>query len=330
MKKNNKIQELMLYRQKMIRNVLILGFLLVIIVVVQLVRKYRYVFTFWKKKHYIGHYKILEQVAVGGMGAVYKAADVMNDKSVIALKIMREEYFADETQKKRFKQEASIIDQVEHSNIVEVIERGESDGKLYIAMELLEGPTLAEFIQSDRRREKSTRRLIMLQIADALLTIHMKNIIHRDLKPENIILIHKGQNPFFVKLLDFGLATTQSLSRFTETGLVVGTIFYLSPEQVTGGQLSVSSDVYALGIIFYELLTGRKPFVGETTIDIMKQILEKEPIAPETFEPRINRSLSDLVMHMLKKNPNLRPDIGQVHNVLQAMVQSGETLEYPI
>ena len=110
----------------------------------------------------------------------------------------------------------------------------------------------------------------------------------------------------------------------------MGTIFYLSPEQVTGGQLSVSSDVYALGIIFYELLTGRKPFVGETTIDIMKQILEKEPIAPETFEPRINRSLSDLVMHMLKKNPNLRPDIGQVHNVLQAMVQSGETLEYPI
>lgn len=330
LKKNNKIQELMLNRQKWIRNFLIIGFLMLIAVAAQLIRKYKYVFTFWKKKHYIGHYKILEQVAVGGMGAVYKAADIMNTNSVIALKIMREEYFADETQKKRFKQEASIIDQVDHPNIVEVIERGESDGKLYIAMELLEGPTLAEYIQSDRRQDASGRRSIMVQIADALLNIHERNIIHRDLKPENIILVNKGGNPYFVKLLDFGLATSQSLSRFTETGMVVGTIFYLSPEQVTGGQLTVASDVYALGIIFYEILTGRKPFIGETTIDIMKQILEKEPIAPEVFEPRVNRSLSDLVMHMIKKNPKLRPDIATVRNVLKAMAQSGDTLAYPI
>ena len=330
LKKNNKIQELMLNRQKMIRNLLIVGFLVIMAVIAQLIRKYKYVFTFWKKKHYIGHYKIMEQVAVGGMGAVYKAADVMDTNSIIALKIMREEYFADETQKKRFKQEASIIDQVVHPNIVEVIERGESDGKLYIAMELLEGPTLAEYIQSDKREDPSSRRLIMAQIADALLNIHEKNIIHRDLKPENIVLIKKGANPYFVKLLDFGLATSQSLSRFTETGMVVGTIFYLSPEQVTGGQLTVASDVYALGIIFYEMLTGRKPFVGETTIDIMKQILEKDPIAPEVFQPRVNRTLSDLVMHMIKKNPNLRPDIATVHNVLKAMAQSGDTLAYPL
>ncbi len=321
LKKNNEIQKYMLSRQKLIRNLMIAGFILLLIAAIQLVRKYRYIFVFWKKKHYLGHYKILEQMATGGMGTVYKAADITDSqKHTIAVKVLREEFFADEVHKKRFKQEASIIDQLVHPNIVRVIERGESDGNLYIAMELLQGPTLAQIIEEEQKMAIPIALSIMVQIADALKNIHAMNIIHRDLKPENIVLIHNEDNPYFVKLLDFGLATTQHMSRLTETGMVVGTIFYLSPEQVSGGQVTSASDVHALGIIFYEMLTGIRPFIGETTIDVMKQIMEIEPIAPDKFRPEIDRTLCDLVMFMIKKDPMHRPNVEAVYNILKELV----------
>lgn len=321
LKKNNEIQKYMLSRQKLIRNLMIAGFIILLIIAVQLVRKYRYIFVFWKKKHYLGHYKILEQMGAGGMGTVYKAADITDSqKRTIAIKVLREEYFADEVHKKRFKQEASIIDQLVHPNIVRVIERGESDGNLYIAMELLQGPTLAETIQEQQKMAIPTALRIMVQIADALKSIHAMNIIHRDLKPENIVLTHNEDNPYFVKLLDFGLATTQSMSRLTETGMVVGTIFYLSPEQVSGEPITPASDVHALGIIFYEMLTGVRPFIGETTIDVMKQILEIEPIAVDKFRPEIDRALCDLVMFMIKKDPVLRPNAATIYTILKELV----------
>lgn len=321
LKKNNEIQKYVISRQKMIRNLMIAGFILFLIIAVQLVRKYRYIFVFWKKKHYLGHYKIIEQMGAGGMGTVYKAADITDSqKRTIAIKVLREEYFTDEIHKKRFKQEASIIDQLVHPNIVRVIERGESDGNLYIAMELLQGPTLAQVIQEEQKMAIPMALSIMVQIADALKSIHAMNIIHRDLKPENIVLTQNEGNPYFVKLLDFGLATTQSMSRLTETGMVVGTIFYLSPEQVSGGQVTSASDVHALGIIFYEMLTGIRPFIGETTIEVMKQIMEIEPIAPDKFRPEIDRTLCDLVMFMIKKDPMHRPNVEAVYNILKELV----------
>lgn len=321
LKKNNEIQKYMISRQKMIRNLMIAGFIILLIIAVQLVRKYRYIFVFWKKKHYLGHYKILEQMGSGGMGTVYKAEDITDSqKRTIAIKVLREEYFADEVHKKRFKQEASIIDQLVHPNIVRVIERGESDGNLYIAMELLQGPTLAQIIQEEQKMAIPTALSIMVQIADALKSIHAMTIIHRDLKPENIVLTQNEGNPYFVKLLDFGLATTQSMSRLTETGMVVGTIFYLSPEQVSGGQITPASDVHALGIIFYEMLTGVRPFSGETTIEVMKQILEIEPIALDKFRPEIDRTLCDLVMFMIKKDPAFRPNAATIYTILKELV----------
>lgn len=319
LKKNNEIQRLMLNRQRLIRNFMIVALVLVLLLSVQLLRKYRYLFAFWKKKNYIGHYKILEQMGTGGMGTVYRAADIVNAKTTLAIKVMREEFFTDEIQKKRFKQEASLIDQLVHPNIVRITERGESGSNLYIAMELLEGPTLAEIIKSEKRMDIAVALHIMMQVADALNAIHAANIIHRDLKPENIILIDREGDTYFVKLLDFGLATTQYLSRLTETGMVVGTIFYLSPEQLTVGQLSPASDIFALGVIFYEMLTGEKPFSGETAVEVMKQIVDKEPLPPDVFRPDIDRTLSNLVRYMLRKNPAHRPDAGTVFNILREM-----------
>jgi len=317
LKKNNEIQRLMLNRQRLIRNFMIVALLSILLLSVQLLRKYRYLFAFWKKKNYIGHYKILEQMGTGGMGTVFRAADVLNANATLAIKIMREEFFSDEIQKKRFKQEASLIDQLVHPHIVKITERGESGSNLYIAMELLEGPTLAEMMKNEKKLDIAIALHIMVQIADALDTIHAANIIHRDLKPENIILVNREGDPYFVKLLDFGLATTQYLSRLTETGMVVGTIFYLSPEQLTVGQLSPASDIFALGVIYYEMLTGEKPFSGESAVEVMKQIVDKEILPPDVFRPDIDRTLSNLVRYMLRKNPAHRPDAGTVFNILR-------------
>ena len=320
LKKNNEIQQLTLNRQEIVRNVIAAVFFAVLLTGGFLIYKYRYIFTFWKKKHYIGHYRIIGQIGSGGMGTVYRTTDIIDSthKRTIAVKVLREEYFADEVQEKRFKQEASIIDQVNHPNIVKVIERGESEGGLYIAMEVLEGPTLAELIENKKKPDTPLALMIMVQIADALKSIHDMNIIHRDLKPENIKLVEKDGNPYFVKLMDFGLALTQYMSRLTETGMVIGTIFYLSPEQVSGSKITMASDIYALGVIFYEMLAGVKPFIGETTIDVMKQVLESDPIEITTFRPDLDRRLATLIMLMLQKDPHIRPPIEGILTFLKS------------
>jgi tRNA A-37 threonylcarbamoyl transferase component Bud32 len=255
LKKNNQIQKLKLNRQRIIRNGLIIVFILVLIIVLQFFKKYRYLLSFWKKKNYISHYKVVDKIASGGMGIIYKAHDILDNSRTFAVKVLRDEYFADEIQKKRFKNEASIIDQFNHPNIVKIIERGESSGNLYIVMELLNGKTLSEIIKEEGQLIIGTVLNILIQVTDALVKIHRKNIIHRDLKPENIMIIKTPENPYFVKLLDFGLAKTKAFSRLTKTGIILGTIFYLSPEQILGSGISTASDVYSMGIICCEMLT---------------------------------------------------------------------------
>jgi serine/threonine protein kinase len=231
--------------------------------------------------------------------------------------VLKEEMFLDESSRKRFKQEAAIIDQLDHPNIVKVIERGESKQNLFIAMEYLQGITLTEKITANERLNVKEALHIMIQIADAMAKIHSKNIIHRDLKPDNIMLIEKKGDPNFVKLLDFGLARTQYQTRLTQTGIVIGTISYLSPEQISGKRSCAASDIYALGTIFYEMLTGNKPFIGETTTDIMKQILGKTPVEPLQCRDDIPRELNHLVMRMLEKEIKSRPVIFDVLAYLQ-------------
>ena len=323
LKKNSEIQKLRIKSQKLQRNLMFAALAMLISGALFLVYRYRYIFTFWKKKNYIGHYRIIEQMGSGGMGTVYRAADVVDaSHRTIAVKVLREEYFTDEVQKKRFKQEASLIDQVVHPNIVHVIERGETENGLYIAMEVLEGPTLGEFMAENRKMAVGQAVNIMVQIADALKNLHAMNIVHRDLKPENIKLVDREGNPHFVKLLDFGLAMTQHMSRLTETGIVIGTIFYLSPEQIAGKAITTASDIHSLGVIFYEMLTGAKPYVGETTLDVMRQIITTEPIEIGTFRSDLDRMISILIMLMLQKDPQKRPTAAMIHDALKSISAS--------
>jgi ligand-binding sensor domain-containing protein/tRNA A-37 threonylcarbamoyl transferase component Bud32 len=281
-------------------------------VVIHFSRKYLSLSSFWKRQKYVGQFKLLDKIGAGGMGTVYKASNLMDKHQTVAIKVLREDLFDDESNVKRFKQEAAIIDQLDHPNIIRVIERGQSKNNIFIAMEFLQGITLSRKIQEEKKLGLKEAVHIMVQVADAIAKIHGKNIIHRDLKPDNIMLIEKDGDTNFVKLLDFGLAKTQYQTRLTQTGIVIGTINYLSPEQISGRGSSPASDIYALGIMFYETITGEKPFIGDTTIDIMKQIMDKTPIEPIRFRFDMSFELNHLIMKMLDKEIDSRPAISEV------------------
>jgi len=308
LQKNNEIQKLRLSKERFKANAFIAGFILVLIIALLLFKKYLHLFAFWKKKNYIGHYRIVEQIGSGGMGVVYKASHVMERSKSAAVKVIREEYCKNLTQRKRFMNEALLVDQLNHPNIVKVFERGEYNQQLFIAMELLEGQSLAERIQKGEHIPLDDCLKIMNQLIDTIAGVHAKGIIHRDLKPENIVLIEKGGDKNFVKLLDFGLARSESFTRLTETGEILGTINYLPPERITRQEYSAASDIYSLGVVFYEMLTLEKPFPGEAPIDIIKQILEKDPIEPNKFRPEIPGKLNDLILQMMSKEPDMRPN----------------------
>jgi ligand-binding sensor domain-containing protein len=279
-------------------------------------RKYISLSRFWKKQKFVGNFRLLDKLGAGGMGTIYKAKSLSDKTEPVAIKILKEELFEDENNRKRFKQEAAIIDQLDHPNIVRVIERGQSRDTMFIAMELLEGRTLARKIAEDGRLDLIEALHIMIQITDAAAKIHSKNIVHRDFKPDNIMLIKRGTDPNFVKLLDFGLAKTQYQTRLTQTGVVIGTITYMAPEQISGSDFSVATDIYSMGVMFYEMLTGQKPFTGDTTIDIMRQIVDKTPIEPVTHRFDISMELNELVLEMMEKEREARP---QVEDVLERL-----------
>lgn len=294
------------------RLLLLVAFAVLSYTIINFVKTYITLAGFWKREKYIGKFKLIEKIGAGGMGTIYKAQNTTERSETVAIKILREELFEHKDYRKRFKQEAAIIDQLDHPNIVRVIERGQHKQKLFIVMELLKGKTLADKILEEGKVNLKETVEIMLQVANALLKIHSKNIVHRDLKPENVMLIEKEGKPNFVKLLDFGLAKQQSQSRITQTGAVLGTINYMSPEQVSVGEFSSASDIYAMGAIFYETVTNHKLFSGETITDIMKQIIEKAPLDPIHLRPDLPVEINELIMLMLEKSIELRPTVEEV------------------
>jgi ligand-binding sensor domain-containing protein/tRNA A-37 threonylcarbamoyl transferase component Bud32 len=306
---------------------MVISFLLFAIVsylIISFARKHLKLITFWKKKNYIGHYRITARIGSGGMGVVYKAYHVMGKKKTksVALKVIREEFTTDEMQRKRFLNEALLIDRLDHPNIVNVIERGEYNNQLFLVMEMLEGESLAELIRKNVKFSIQEAAGIMNQLVDALAKIHEKGIIHRDLKPENIMVMEKEETRYFVKLLDFGLARDQTLTRLTETGEILGTINYLPPERISRQTLSPAGDIYSLGIIFYEMLTLEKPFLGETPVDIIKCILEKEPLEPGKFRPDLADELNRLILDMMIKEPEKRPSLEVVKTSIENFCHS--------
>ncbi len=285
----------------------------------QLLRKYLRAVTFWKKKTHIGHFRILETIGTGGMATVYKAQDTLEKKRVVALKVLKDENFHDENQKKRFKHESLITEQLDHPHIVRIFERGELEDCWYIAMELLDGKSLAALIRCGGRLETAAALDIMLQIVDALRAIHGQNIVHRDLKPENIMISERRGRPHYVKLLDFGLAITPAQSRLTISGVVMGTIRYLPPERISDGTSSPAGDIYAAGIILYEMLTGSKPFWSEATGEVIHRILETYPLPVRQINPAIPRDLEALLQAMIDKDPGRRPSLDEIESRLKKL-----------
>jgi serine/threonine-protein kinase len=187
-------------------------------------------------------------------------------------------------------------------------------------MEFLEGESLIDRLKAVQRIPLDEAIGIMKQLLDALSKIHKEGIIHRDLKPENIILVSRRGMKNFVKILDFGLARQGSLTRMTEKGIIVGTVNYIPPEHVSGTTLSPAGDVYALGVIFYEMLTGEKPFLGDSTIQLFKLIFEANPVEPKKFCPEIPEELNRLILAMMAKEPKDRPGTDEIIAELEGII----------
>lgn len=293
-------------------------------VVVTYLRKLFSLIEYWRKRTFFGRYRIINRIGSGGMANIFKVqAGKGTKKQFLALKLMKEEYRLDDTQRNRFLKEGQIVDNIRHPHIVQILERGEFDSNLYIAMELLEGRTLDRMLEERGRLPLKESVAIILQLLDALSAIHSAKIVHRDLKPANIMLVKKDGSDDFVKVLDFGLAKTQSLTKVTESGMVVGTLNYLSPEQLLNARYSTASDIYALGVVFYEMLTGTRPYKGDTALDIMRAIFKGDVKEPKELRAGIPGKLNRILMQLIDREPENRPSAEALISMLEALKASG-------
>jgi eukaryotic-like serine/threonine-protein kinase len=251
---------------------------------------------------YFGDFELLEEIGSGGMGVVYKARQV-NLNRLVALKMIRSGKFAGQSEVKRFQVEAEAAANLNHPDIVTIYEVGQHEGHHYLAMELVEGCTLAELIAKNRSAwDHSNAALLVAKVARAVHHAHAQGILHRDLKPGNILVDKMGEP----HVADFGLARRLNTdSGLTLEGDVMGTPSFMAPEQAAGKtkQLSAAADIYSLGAILYYLLTGRPPFVAESAMDIMVQVLEGEAIRPRTLSPSISADLEGICLRCLEKSP---------------------------
>lgn len=312
LEKDNKIR-------RMTANTFIAGFILVLIILALLFKRFLYFFAFWKKQKTIGQYRLLEPIGSGGMGTVYEAHRIYDKHETAAIKILRDELSEDEVNRQRFKREGTIIDKLDHPHIVRIFERGEFKGKLYIAMELLHGQTLDQKLKQSGPFSLPIALPIMIQTCSTLSFIHENNIVHRDLKPANIMLIEQPNQPISIKLLDFGLAIMRFHSRVTRSGELVGTIHYISPEQITDGLYLPAGDVYALGMIFSEILSGKPLFSDKSVATIIEKILDSKSPELNLLIPSIPPSLLLLIENMLNKNYQKRPSTKEVLSTLETL-----------
>ncbi len=246
----------------------------------------------------ISHYKILEKLGEGGMGIVYRAHDTTLDRDV-ALKFLPQDLTTSHEERTRFIHEAKAVSALDHANICTIHEVGETpDGRLFIAMGYYEGESLAKKIQKGRLRVEDAAD-IAIQIAEGLQAAHENGIIHRDIKSGNIIVTDKGQ----VKILDFGLARRSGFSKLTRTGATVGTAAYMSPEQARGEKLDQRSDLWSLGVVLYEMVTGKLPFRGEHEAAILYSVVNEQPKPIEASISDISPELIHIINRTLEKNP---------------------------
>ena len=267
-----------------------------------------------------GRYELTSLIATGGMGQVWKGRDQELERDV-AVKVLREEYAGDEGFLKRFRAEARHTAALSHEGIAALYDYGELDGRAYIVMELCPGRPLSDIIEENPGGLPEKRVITLLvELARALDAAHSKGVVHRDVKPENVLVDEK--HGWSMKITDFGIARSKDQARLTKTGLVMGTAQYLSTEQAMGKQATSLSDIYALGIVAYEMLVGSRPFTGSSQVEIaMAQVKQQPPELPEAITADLRR----LVMMMLAKAPANRPrSASAVARILEAIQRGVE------
>ncbi len=255
-------------------------------------------------------YEIIEKIGSGGMATVYKARCLVL-KRYVAVKVLREEYTTDNEFIKRFNTEAESAASLTHPNIVSVYDVGKEGNLYYIVMELIKGKTLKEIILEDGKMGWKWSVKIARQIASALETAHRNNIIHRDIKPHNIIITEEG----VAKVTDFGIAKAVSNSTITAFGTTIGSVHYFSPEHAKGGYTDAKSDLYSLGVVIYEMVTGKVPFDADTPVSVALKHMQEKPVEPIKLNPAIPQSLNDLIMKAMEKEPSMR------YNTATEMIQ---------
>ena len=247
-------------------------------------------------------YEIIEKVGNGGMATVYKAEDKVL-KRYVAVKILRDEFTTDEEFIKRFEVEAQSAARLTHPNIVSIYDVGVEDNLYYIVMELIQGKTLKEIIVEEKGPLPWKWSVnVAIQIASALEMAHKNNIIHRDIKPHNIIITEDG----IAKVTDFGIAKAVSNSTITAFGTTIGSVHYFSPEHARGGYTDAKSDLYSLGVVMYEMVTGRVPFDADTPVSVALKHMQEEPEEPIELNPNLPVAVNKIIMKALKKDVTLR------------------------
>lgn len=245
-----------------------------------------------------GRYEIEEIVGVGGVSVVYKAHDEIDDRTV-AVKILKEELLQNEEFRRRFKNESKAIAIMDHPNIVKVYDVGFGDRVQYIVEEYIDGITLKEYIERQGVLPWKDALYFATQILRALQHAHDKGIVHRDIKPQNIMLLQDGT----IKVTDFGIARFARSEQRTVTDKAIGSVHYISPEQAKGEATDAKSDLYSVGVLLYEMLTGKLPFDADSAVSVAIMQLQNEPIKPSTLNPEIPEGIEEITLRAMQKNP---------------------------
>ena len=268
-------------------------------------------------------YEIIKSIGEGGMANVYLAYDILLKRNV-AIKVLRGDLSQDEKFIRRFQREAISSSSLSHPNIVEMYDVGEDNGTYYIVMEYVEGKTLKQLLK--RRGTLTITEVIdiMLQLTDGISCAHESYIIHRDLKPQNIMIKDDGR----IKITDFGIAMALNSTQLTQTNSVMGSVHYLPPEQASGKGSTIKSDIYSMGIMFFELLTGKLPFKGDNAVEIALKHMKDEIPSVRKINPEIPQSIENIILKATAKNPKNRyDDVREMYNDIKTCMDEGRKNE---